>query len=208
VAEVVSFVGYQPPQRFDAIPWTEVRIEEASAEGGTYTLIDTVALTPVDPDPADPAYRSFTTELGTAIDYWYRVLFADATGDVSQPTTPIQNSMAVTSPTPGTYGTVEELFRRLKIRTATAEQTDAADRILVAASGEVNAKMGRSTGLAAWELALATEVTLERGAELWNESEVPFGAIGLDNPSGPVFVSRHSRALGKLGPLAESWGVS
>jgi hypothetical protein len=119
----------------------------------------------------------------------------------------------VTSSAPGAvppadvYGSTDELFRRLKIRTPTAEQAAAADRILVAASGEVNAKMGRETGLAAWELALATEVTLERGAELWNESEVPFGVIGLDSPSGPTFVSRHSRALQKLTVLQESWGV-
>jgi hypothetical protein len=119
----------------------------------------------------------------------------------------------VTSSAPGSlppadvYGSTDELFRRLKIRTPTAEQQAAADRILVAASGEVNAKMGRETGLAAWELALATEVTLERGAELWIESEVPTGVIGLDNPSGPVFVGRQSRALPKLNVLQESWGV-
>ena len=111
-------------------------------------------------------------------------------------------------PPPDTYGTTDELFRRLKIRTPTADQTTAADRILVAASGEVNKKMGRLTSLDQAELALATEVTLERGAELWNESEVPFGAIGLDSPTGPVFVSRHSRALAKLTVAQESWGVS
>jgi hypothetical protein len=111
-------------------------------------------------------------------------------------------------PPPDVYGTTEELFRRLKIRTPTPDQEAAADRILVAASGEVNKKMGRLTDLTAAELALATEVTLERGAELWNESEVPFGAIGLDNPSGPVFVSRHSRALQKLTVNQESWGCA
>jgi hypothetical protein len=122
--------------------------------------------------------------------------------------------LVVTSSAPGDplppadmYGTTDELFRRLKIRTPTPDQETAADRILVAASGEVNKKMGRLTDLTTAELALATEVTLERGAELWNESEVPFGAIGLDNPSGPVFVSRHSRALQKLTVNQESWGV-
>jgi hypothetical protein len=123
--------------------------------------------------------------------------------------------LTVTSSAPGDplppadmYGTTEELFRRLKIRTPTPDQETAADRILVAASGEVNKKMGRLTDLTTAELALATEVTLERGAELWNESEVPFGAIGLDNPSGPVFVSRHSRALQKLTANQESWGAA
>ena len=70
---VVSFIRFLPPARFDALPWTEARIEESGEEEGTYTQIDTYALIPVDADPTDPAYRSFTTELGTADDYWYRI---------------------------------------------------------------------------------------------------------------------------------------
>jgi hypothetical protein len=208
MAEVVTFVGYRPPQRFDAIPWTEVRIQESAAADGTYTEIDVVVLDPVDTDPAYPSPRSFTTEQGTALDYWYRVIFADATGDTCQPTTPVRNTAAGAVSAVVPYADAAELFRRLKIRTPTADQTTAADRILIAATGEVNKKMGRLTDLDAAELALATEVTLERGAELWNESEVPFGAIGLDSPTGPVFVSRHSRALAKLTVAQESWGCS
>ena len=94
---VVSFVRYQPPARFDALPWTEARIEESDEEEGTYTQIDTYTLSPVDADPTDPAYRSFTTELGTADDYWYRIVFADADGDTSVATLPIQNAAGVRS---------------------------------------------------------------------------------------------------------------
>jgi hypothetical protein len=105
------------------------------------------------------------------------------------------------------YGTVDELFRRLKIRTPTAEQTAAAERIMVASSTDVNLKMDRSTDLPAGELAIAVESTYQRAEERWNESEVPFGAIGLDNPSGPVFASRHSRALAQLTKLKQRFGV-
>jgi hypothetical protein len=111
-------------------------------------------------------------------------------------------------PPADTYVTVDELFRRLKIRTPTTDQTAAAERILGAAAGEINAYMGRTSGLAAWELALVTEVNLDRAEELWNEGEVPFGAIGLDNPSGPVFLSRQSRALAKLVPVTQSFGAA
>jgi hypothetical protein len=205
--EVVTFVDYQPPQRFDATPWTQVRIEESATQTGTYVPLETKALTPVDTDPANPAYRSFTTEKGTALDYWYRVVFVDATGDVSQPTTPVQN-VAGSTVTTDVYATSDELFRRLKVRTPTVDQQAAATRVLGAAAGEINARMGRQTGLAHWELQLVAEVNLDRAEELWNEGEVPFGAIGLDNPSGPVFLSRKSRALAKLNVLQQSWGVA
>lgn len=106
------------------------------------------------------------------------------------------------------YGTVEEMFRRLKIRTPTAEQTAAAERMLTMASGEVDAWTGRVDALADWELAVVTEVALDRAVELWGEDEVPFGAIGLDNPSGPVFLSRNSRALQKLNTVRQRFGVA
>ena len=80
MAEVITFQNFRPPARYDAKPWTFARIEE-SADGLTaFTLIDTVTLAP-DADPANPQLRSFTTEKGTALGYWYRIVFADATGD-------------------------------------------------------------------------------------------------------------------------------
>ena len=103
--------------------------------------------------------------------------------------------------------TSTELFRRLKIRAATADQQAAADRALSAADGEVTAKLGRTDPLDDWMVSLATEVTLERAAELWQEGEVPFGVIGLDSPTGPTYLPRRSRALAKLLPAQQSWGV-
>jgi hypothetical protein len=77
MAEVVTFVGYRPPVRYDGIPWTRVRIQEAAAVDGSYTQLEEILFSPVDTDPSQPQTRSFTTELGTAIDYWYRVVFAE-----------------------------------------------------------------------------------------------------------------------------------
>lgn len=87
----VNFEDYVPPARFDGIPWTDARIREALTPGGTRTLIDTVSLGTVDPDPANPAPRSFTTNAGTAPDRWYDVIFVDGAGNVSEPTLPFQN---------------------------------------------------------------------------------------------------------------------
>jgi hypothetical protein len=207
MAEVVSFVNFKPPGRFDSIAWTGVSIEE-SVDGLTpWTQIDVLVLSPLDADPAHPQTRNFTTEHGTALGYWYRVLFRDATGDVSQPTTPIQN-LAGSTVTADVYATSQELFRILKIRAPTADQAVAADRVLQVAAGEINAKMGRLDALQPWQLQLCAEVNLERAAEHWAAEEVPFGVIGLDSPAGPTYLPRKSRALAKLLPLEQSWGIS
>jgi hypothetical protein len=123
--------------------------------------------------------------------------------------------LVVTGSAPGepvppsdTYATTDELFRILKIRTPTADQTVAAQRVLEVAAGEINSKMGRLDGLAPWELQLCAEVNLERAVEHWSQQEVPFGVIGLDSPSGPTYLPRKSRALAKLLPLEQSWGVA
>lgn len=104
--------------------------------------------------------------------------------------------------------TTAELFRRLKLRAPIAEQTAAAERMLDVADGEVTSKMGRLDPLLDWEVELATEATIARAVELWQEGEVPFGMVGLDNPTGPAYLPRKSRALAKLLPAQQSWGVA
>src|SRR4029077_10805137 len=172
-----------------------------------WTQIDVIAFTSVDVDPTHPQLRNFTTEHGTALGYWYRVLFRDATADVSQPTTPIQN-LAGSTVTADVYATSAELFRILKIRAPTADQTAAAERLLAVAAGEINSKIGRLDPLAPWQLQLCAEVNLERAAEYWAAEKVRFGVIGRDSPAGATYLPRKSRALAKLLPLEQSWGVA
>ena len=93
---------------------------------------------PVDADPADPAYRSFTTELGTADDYWYRVVFADTDGDISIATVPLQNSADATPITVEPYATAAELATIIQVN-ATSNAA-ALDRVLIAAAGEINTR--------------------------------------------------------------------
>ena len=204
---VVSFTGWTPPARYDDLPWTEVRIEESATEDGSYTQIDVVTLDPVDTDPEDPQARTFTSEEGTTAYQWYRLVWADADGDTSIPTEAIQNTDASTP-----YATVTELARILKIRTPSAEQTVAMNRVLVAAAGEINAEidLGDDDGLAGWQLALAQEVNLERAVEHWRQQEAPFGLIGLGPELPAERTARDSwdRHAHKLAPLKGQWGLA
>lgn len=98
MTQVVSFEGYTPPARFDTVAWTDAKVQEATAAAGPWTLIDTLALDPVDADPTDPATRNLTTENATdPPGLWYRIIFVDAGTGVSQPTAAVQNL----SPQPG-----------------------------------------------------------------------------------------------------------
>ena len=136
---------------------------------------------PVDADPANPEYRSFTTELGADDDYWYRVVFADADGDISIATVPIQNSASAIPITVEPYATAAELATILQVN-ATSNAT-ALERVLIAAAGEINTETGR-TDLSGWELELAAQVNLARAEELWKQMKAPWGLIGLESRAG------------------------
>ncbi len=205
MAEVVTFLDYTPPARFDLLPWTQVQVLEAPAELGPFTLLDTIALSPVDTDPSDPAARSFTTELGTAIDYWYEVVFVDGSGDVSQPSVPVQNTVGDTAVP---YATAAELAAILQVNATT--QAAPLERVLLAAAGEINSEIGADVVLvSSWQLALAAEVNLERAVEHWQQGKSPFGIIGLTTES-PTHTATNSweRHAAKLAPLKASWGVA
>jgi hypothetical protein len=42
VTVVITLTGYQPPARYDELPWTIARIQQASTETGSYTLVEDV----------------------------------------------------------------------------------------------------------------------------------------------------------------------
>lgn len=129
MAQVITFEDYRPPSREDDQPWTQARVEEAATSDGSYTQVDTIDLDPVDTDPAAPTLRSFTTDNGTSLGLWYRVVFLDEDGNESQPTDPIQN-LAATS---DAFAEVAELAARLGL-TFTADEADRAATLLSLAS--------------------------------------------------------------------------
>lgn len=203
---VVSFEGYRPPPRYDSIPWTEARLYEATTSDGVGTLIETFTLSPVDADPSDPAYRDFTTELGTAAELWYWIVFADASGDTAAATDPVQN-IAIA------YASLDELFRILKIRNPSDEQRAAGARVLTAAAGEINAEIDLATDveLEDWQRRLAAQVNLDRAADLWRHTESIPGVTGLLGDEAMQFPpGRYSweRYAQRLAPLKNQWGIA
>jgi hypothetical protein len=194
MTQVVSFVDYTPAARFDGEPWTEVDIEEADTQDGDsvtgdWTVLETIALAPVDADPENPTSRSFTTSLAGDGELWYRLIFRDADDDEQQPTLPVQNIIA--GPT---YATVNELARTLQIRNPTEAQRDALQRVLSAAAAEINHEinLGDDDALDSDELQLAAQVNLQRAAELWGLQEVPLGLAGIGSEFGTSHLARNS----------------
>lgn len=76
MANVVTFTDFRPIPRFDAVKWTEARIEEAAALAGPWTEVEVFAV-PDYPDPEDPPLFSFTTDEATVTDGWYRLVWLD-----------------------------------------------------------------------------------------------------------------------------------
>ncbi len=114
-------------------------------------------------------------------------------------------------PTPGApYATVQELARLLKVDATT--YVDQLTEVLVSAAGEIDSELGREDDdplAEAWELALASQVNLERAEEHWMQRQLSFGIIGLD-ADGPVRLARDTwdRHAHKLAPLKETWGLA
>jgi hypothetical protein len=210
LSQVISFNSYKPAARYDAVPWTQAQIEEGDTVIGPWAIIDTVALSPVDPDPSLPAFRSFSTSLASDTpDLWYRVTFLDAAAATSQPTLPVQNS--VTLPEVAAYSDTAELARILHLKSPSAAQEVAMQRVLDTAALEIDSELGRVTPYPV-PPALVVEVNLERAVEHWQQQESPFGivALGFGESSTATYTARDSwdRHAHKLVPLKTKWGIA
>ena len=111
------------------------------------------------------------------------------------------------------YTDTTELARILKIRTPSAEQLVAMQRVIDTAEGEIDAELDRAadaTALAGWELALVEEVNLERAVEHWRQQEAPFGLIelGPELPAERTARDSWDRHAHKLAPLKSQWGIA
>ena len=211
MATVVTFIGYTPAPRFDAIPWVSVEVYESetnSDDEDDWTLISTQALTPVDADPSNPQERSFTV-IGTEFDMWYRARFIDANADTGEYTDPVQNTEDDTDATP--YAGTSELARILKLRAPTADQLNAMERVLTTAALEIDAELGRGGMFGTPYPSLVVQVNLERAVEHWQQQEAAFGILGLDGVGSiPTYTARDTwdRHAHKLAPLKDSWGIA
>ncbi len=206
---VVTLEDFRPAPRYDGEPWTDARIEEAPASTGPWVTLETQVLTPVDADPENPAYRNFTTDLGTAENQWYRVVFLDADASTGLPTVPIQN---VEDDRP-VYASVAELAAVVQVN-ATTRHNDLM-RCLKAASDEVDHEVGEtditgSTTPYSNPTPLVRHVTLERSSEHWKQLSSPFGVMGIGGDLGGVYTAQNSweRHANKLAVLKGEWGLA
>ncbi len=205
---VVSLEDYRPSPRYDGEPWTDARIYEGTASDGAFTLLETIPLSPVDSDPENPAYRNFTTDLGTADELWYKIIFVDADLSTGQPTVPIQN-VADDRPV---YASVSELAQLLRVNAS--QRHNSLMRVLKTAADEIDHEIGTAdvNGVAppySNPPAVAREVNLERAVEHWKQEQSPFGIIGLGDDQS-VYTARDSwdRHAHKLAILKGSWGIA
>ena len=203
---IVSFTGYTAPARYDDKPWTKVKVEEAAASTGSWTLIDTLDIDPVDSDPSDPQPHNFTTVHGTGPNLWYTLTYVDADLNESSPSTPTQN-ITLTA-----YATTDELFRVLKVRQPTSDQTAAAQGDLDTATIEINAEISFVTNrlLTTSELELCNGVCIDRAADLWRHRESAPGILGVVDEAVPSTFGRYSwnRYAERLAPLKQGFGIA
>ncbi len=95
--------------------FTSVEIEEAPNEGGepgTFELIDTQALDPVDEDPTNPLARDLTTDEATLEVAWYRFNWVDDNDD-----TFTGGPIFFAVSTPGWRPSLEDVAALLRVRT-------------------------------------------------------------------------------------------
>lgn len=205
---VVSLEDFRPSPRYDSLPWTQARIEEGTASVGPWVTLETQNLSPVDADPANPAYRDFTTALGTADELWYRIVFLDAGGNTGLPTFPIQN-VADDRPV---YASVAELAGL--VRVSASQRHASLMRVLKAAADEIDSEIGSTdingaTTPYSNPPALVREVNLERAVEHWQQMQSPFGILGLGD-AGATYTARDSwsRHAHKLAMLKNDWPIA
>lgn len=110
------------------------------------------------------------------------------------------------------YADATELARLLKVN-ETTYATQLAE-VLDAAAGEIDSELGLFEDDAVamsedWQLALASQVNLERAQEHWHQRQISFGVLGLESEA-PVRLARDTwdRHAHKLAPLKESWGLA
>ncbi len=205
---VFSFVDYTPPARYDDVPWSEARVQQSDAPDGTWNLIDTLTLDPLDDDPTMPQVRNLTTHLASDTpSQWYRIVWADASAGTSLPTAPtIDLGLGVTP-----FATATELFRVLKVRQPSQDQTDAADGYLLTAAVEIMSEIDLTDmELSEGEVAVCKSVNLDRAADLWRHTESAPGILGIVDESVAAPPGRYSwaRYRARLSVVKVKWGIA
>jgi len=112
-----------------------------------------------------------------------------------------------------TYIETDELFRALGIRAPTAEQVIQGERVLAAATWEIDREIDAPDDdpITGAEIALAQVVCKERAVEHWRQQESSFGLIAVEGLGGPAErIARDTwdRHAFTLAPLIRRWGFA
>ncbi len=205
---VLTFPPYTPPARNDDEPWTEALVQQADTSDGLYTLIDTLTLDPLDSDTTKPQSRDLTTyEASDTPGKWYRIVWQDALAHQSMPTAPIQQLGNDVTP----FTTSDELFRVLRVKTPSTEQTAQADQLLLAAAQEIMDEIDLSNlELTAGDVAVCASVNLDRAADLWRHTESAPGVLGVVDEFQSSTPGRYSwsRYAARLSVVKDKWGIA
>ncbi len=205
---VLSFKSYTPPPRNDNVPWSEALVQQADTSAGSYALIDTLTLSPLDSDPTHPQSRDLTTYLASDTPgKWYRIIWQDAALHQSLPTAPIQQLGADVTP----FTDSDELFRVLRVRQPSTEQTAAANRVILVAAQEIMDEIDLSAlELSAGDIAVCESVNLDRAADLWRHTESAPGVLGVVDEFQSSTPGRYSwaRYAARLSVVKDQWGIA
>lgn len=110
------------------------------------------------------------------------------------------------------YATTTDLFRVLKIRTPSSDQTTAAQGDLDTATIEIDSEIDLSTGvtLTTEQLELVKGVCIDRAADLWRHRESVPGILGVVDEAVPSVPGRYSwaRYAARLSVIKDQWGIA
>jgi len=111
------------------------------------------------------------------------------------------------------YATTDELFRVLKVRTPSDDQTAAAQGDLDTATIEIDAELDWASGHAAAtteQLELLKGVCIDRAADLWRHRESVPGLLGTGEELAVPGTGRYSfaRYVTRLAVFKDQWGIA
>lgn len=111
------------------------------------------------------------------------------------------------------YATTDDLFRVLKIRTPSTDQTAAAQGDLDTATIEIDSEIDLSSthaSLTTEQLELVKGVCIDRAADLWRHRESAPGILGVVDEAVPSVPGRYSfaRYVARLSVIKDQWGLA
>jgi hypothetical protein len=124
------------------------------------------------------------------------------------PTEPVQEFGLAVQP----FTTATDLFRVLKVRSPSSDQTAAANGYLLTAALEIMAEIDLVDPgeLSEADVALCASVNLDRAADLWRHTESAPGILGVVDEAVPATFGRYSweRYAERLAPVKQQWGLA